>query len=177
MLGKQKSSQYLKVCMADALLELIQTTPIQKITAQQIADRAGVGRATWFRAFSSKQEALVFKIVSAWHNWCEQRNVQYPVKADTVEVLEFFRFNYSMRDTFALLLRNDMQQVVLESFFRIINEVSVLHEGDPSTAYSASFYSFGMLGLMYTWISHDFSDTPEQLLELVRSIMAKGDLQ
>ena len=177
MLGKQKSSQYLKTCMADALLELMQTTPIHKITAQQIADRAGVGRATWFRAFSSKQEALVFKILSSWYSWCEQRNVKYPVKADTTEVLEFFRFSYSMRDTFTLLLHSDLQQVVLEAFFKIINEISVLHEGDPSTAYSASFYSFGMLGLMYTWIARDFRDTPEQLLELVRSIMAKGDLQ
>ena len=174
---REQNSVYLKTCMANALLSLMQHTPPQKITAQQIADRAGVGRATWFRAFESKQEAIIFSIVNAWHSWCEQRGVSYPVKADSTEVLEFFRFHYHMRDTYALLYRYEMQSVLLSAFYQIVREVSLLHENDPSADYSAAFYSCGMIGLLNTWIAHNYSETPEQLLQLVRSVLAKGELQ
>ena len=173
---KQETLQR-KARMADSLLQLMQSAPPQKITAQQIAQQAGVGRATWFRAFGSKQEALEFKIVNDWRIWCETRAVSYPVKADRAEVLEFFRFHYHMRETYRLLCRYGMQSVLLGAFHRVVSEVSELHQGDAASVYSASFYSYGMMGLLETWISRNFQDTPEQLLALVQNVLQRGSLQ
>lgn len=60
-------SEDLKECLADALLQLIVSKPMEKITIDELAEKAGVGRVTYFRAFHSKQEVLTFKIVRLWN--------------------------------------------------------------------------------------------------------------
>lgn len=44
MSKKNKSAEFRNDCIADALLQLMEEKPIEKITAQEITDLAGVGR-------------------------------------------------------------------------------------------------------------------------------------
>ena len=46
--------------MAEALLFLMKRKPAAKITVSEITERAGVSRATWFRHFTDKREAVVY---------------------------------------------------------------------------------------------------------------------
>lgn len=50
-----KPNDYLKECIADAIIVLIKEKPIEKISIDEIVKKAGVGRATYFRAFNSKK--------------------------------------------------------------------------------------------------------------------------
>lgn len=50
--GKE-STEFLKGCMSDALIKLMEDRSIEKITIKQITRLAGVGRSTWFRYFIS----------------------------------------------------------------------------------------------------------------------------
>ncbi len=76
--AKEKVTEFLKECMADALIKLMQDKPIEKITANEIADMAGVGRATWFRNYTSKQEAITFKLVKMWERCAESHGLSEP---------------------------------------------------------------------------------------------------
>lgn len=58
-----KTTDFLKECMADALLSAMKEKPFSKITINEIADAAGVNRSTWFRNFSDKNEAITFKLI------------------------------------------------------------------------------------------------------------------
>ena len=44
--------------MLNALLELMEETPYEKITVTQIAQRAGVPRMTYYRNFKNKENIL-----------------------------------------------------------------------------------------------------------------------
>ena len=48
--------------------------PFEKISIKEIAETAGVGRATWFRNYSEKKEALTFKLVISWRRWAEEHD-------------------------------------------------------------------------------------------------------
>ena len=61
--GKTGSNVFLKECLADALIRLLETKPLNKLTIPEIAKSAGVGRTTYFRSFSSKEEMLTFKFL------------------------------------------------------------------------------------------------------------------
>ena len=49
-----KATDFLKECMADALIQKMQEKPFEKVTVNEIADLAGVNRSTWFRNFKRK---------------------------------------------------------------------------------------------------------------------------
>ena len=61
-----KTTEFLKECLSDALIQLMREKDFEKISIKEIADTAGVGRATWFRNYTSKNEALTFKFVQVW---------------------------------------------------------------------------------------------------------------
>ena len=61
-----KTTEFLKECLSDALLRLMREKSFKNISIQEIADAAGVGRATWFRNFANKSEAITFKLVQLW---------------------------------------------------------------------------------------------------------------
>ena len=61
-----ETTDFLMECMADALVQLMQKRALEKITIQEIADLAGVGRATYFRNFHSKQDVLLHKLRLLW---------------------------------------------------------------------------------------------------------------
>ena len=67
-----KTTEFLKECLSDALIQLMREKDFEKISIKEIADTAGVGRATWFRNYTSKNEALTFKFVQVWNRWADE---------------------------------------------------------------------------------------------------------
>ena len=70
-MGTAKQNDYLKECIADAIIVLIKEKPMEKVSIDEIVKRAGVGRATYFRSFHSKNEAITFKFIKMWEQYCE----------------------------------------------------------------------------------------------------------
>ena len=53
-----------KAQLGEAVISLLAEMPPERVTADAIAERAGMGRATWFRHFSSKSEAATCALVA-----------------------------------------------------------------------------------------------------------------
>ena len=85
-----KTTDFLKECMADALLKLMKDKDIDKVTVTEITSLAGVGRSTWFRHFTTKSEALTFKLVALWRRWSEERNIAERQRFNLENSRDFF---------------------------------------------------------------------------------------
>lgn len=59
-------SAYATDMLGSALFLLMAEKNIRKVTIDELAARAGVGRATYFRNFSSKEELLTAYLVRQW---------------------------------------------------------------------------------------------------------------
>lgn len=75
--GNVKTTMFLKECLADALIKLLHQKPLEKITILEIAENVVVGRTTYFRNFTTKNEMLTFKLVSLWNRWSEEHGILY----------------------------------------------------------------------------------------------------
>ena len=161
-----KTTLFLKECLADALIQLLETKPIEKITVPEIASLAGVGRTTYFRNFSSKREMLSFKLTLLWERWTDEHNT--PKRSYEPEnALDFFRFNYSIRPLLSLMYSRDLQTALYGAFGIYL---APLHDSDLQECYESSFYSYGLFGLLDEWIAREFRETPEQMARIVREM-------
>ena len=157
------TTAFLKECLADALIQLLETKPLEKITIPEIASLAGVGRTTYFRNFSSKEEMLVYKIIVLWERWAEAHKVKIKRRYTTDNALTFFEFNYSIRSLLLLLYRRNLQSALFATFYSYM----MPQEGaEPMDSYKSSFYSYGLFGLLDQWIMRGFAETPEQMAKL-----------
>ena len=94
---RASGTEFLKECIADALIKLMESKPYDKITVREITDCANVGRATYFRQFSSKDDVLIYKVKLLWRRWTENRRLDRKHIYSAENLMTFFEFIYSIR--------------------------------------------------------------------------------
>lgn len=158
-----KTTEFLKECMSDALIKLMSEKSTDKITITDITSLAGVGRSTWFRNFSTKSEALTFKLVKLWERYVsEYRN--HNISNSKV----FFEFNYSIQNILKTICNAEMQHSIYDAFCVVMLPQ---HESAALAYYKSRFYAYGLYGLLEEWIKRDFKESPDEMVELFIEII------
>ena len=163
-----KTTDFLKECMADAILQAMREKPFSKITIQEIAEMAGVNRSTWFRNFSDKNEAISFKLIRLWNRWADEHGLKERRRYSLDNAEDFFAFNFSIRDILSEIYREELQACVYNAFYQVMMPQC---GADPAACYEERFYSYGLFGFLNEWIKRGFHETPEQITELFRRMM------
>ncbi|MGN0426807.1 MAG: TetR/AcrR family transcriptional regulator [Agathobacter sp.] len=170
--SNQKTTDFLKECMADALLQSMKDKTFSKITVNEIANIAGVNRSTWFRNFTSKNEAVTFKLVKLWYRWADEHDMKERCRYVLGNAETFFDFNYSIREILFEIYRANLQPCVYDAFYQVMMPQ---YGATPAECYEARFYSYGLFGLLDEWIKRGFYETPAQLTSLFLEMMKPGD--
>lgn len=168
MSKNQKTTLYLKECMADAFLSLLKEKAFSEIRIEDIVNKAEVGRTTYFRNFSSKQEILVYKLIRLWERYAEEHNIKEQRNFDINNALPFFQYNLEIKDTLKIMYDAGLQSLVFESFTNIMLPAD---KADAKKCYREKFYSYGLFGLLDDWINRDFKETPEEMADYLREFV------
>lgn len=155
-----KTSEFLKQCIADAYIQLLKENPKKKISADAIANRAGVGRATFFRYFRSREEIIVYKLETLWNTWAEEQNKSSHVNVEYQAALDFFTFNYSIRDLHTVIYAANLQHAIYSMLYKVMVDINTQ---DHLANYMNKFYAYGLFGILDEWVLSGYPETPEQL--------------
>ncbi|TLQ21500.1 TetR/AcrR family transcriptional regulator [Lactiplantibacillus plantarum] len=152
-------TEFLKECLADALIELMTRKKFENIRIIEITKLAGVARSTYYRNFDSKEEILQFKLgllTERWQNKKETKDIEDTMQA----IIAFVEFISSNRILITSLYNSNLMHVFQNYFYRILGPQKN-EKGED--AYLKAFVSFGMFGLINEWIRNGMIETPEQL--------------
>ncbi len=154
--------------MADALITLMTEKTVSDITIDEIAASAGVHRSTWFRNFSSKSEATTFKLTALWFKWADKHDIKVQNRYDISNARDFFLFNYEIKDVIYTIYNAKMQSAVFDAFYTVMTPQ---YGANAEECYEARFYSYGLFGLLDEWVRRGFSETPNEMVEVVTQLM------
>ena len=161
--GNARTTNFLKECLADGLIKLLETKPIEKITIPEIAKIAQVGRTTYFRNFSSKNELLTFKLICLWERWADSHNMEDYRRYSVKNAPEFYAFNFANRELLSLIYKRGLQTVIYDAFYTVM---APYDSADPVECYYIRFYSYALFGLLDEWIKRDFFESAEEMTEI-----------
>lgn len=170
-MGNAKTTEFLKECLADALLRLLKDKPIEKITVPEIAATADVGRTTFFRNFTSKTEVITFKLVKLWERWAEAHGMVERSRFTLDNATDFFEFNGTIKDLLALVYDRNLQSTVYDAFYKVM---APQFGADTQECYESRFYSYGLFGLLDEWVKRGFNETPAQMAKITNIIIVKN---
>ncbi len=168
--GNIKTTMFLKECLADALIKLLNQKPMEKITIPEISETASVGRTTYFRNFTTKNEMLTFKLVCLWNRWTEEHGVSERRKFTLDNADDFFSFNYSIKNLLELIYRRNLQSTVYDAFYEVMMPQ---YGSDAFECYESRFYSYALFGVLDEWIQRGFCESVEQMVENITKISGK----
>ena len=163
-----ETTAFLKECLADAYIELLEERLAAKITVTEIAARAGVGRTTYFRNFSCKEDMLSFKLIRLWQKWAEDHRLAERYDFSLDNALTFFEFNLSIRPLLELIHKHGLQTSIYNAFYENMYRP---RNADPLDVYRTRFYSYGVYGVLDEWIARGFAESPQQMAELARTFL------
>lgn len=166
----EKITIFLKDCLADALIKKMQEKPFEKITVDDVAQLAGVGRATYFRHFSSKQELLTYKIVRHWETNAEKRNLKERNRFDLNNAKDFFEINYLLKDVLSLICSLNLQATLFDAFDQIMLP---FYNENVAETYRGWFHAYGLFGMLENWIKNDFRETPDEMANIIKQTVLR----
>lgn len=162
MRKKNQTSEFIKDCVADSLLDLLRTEPFETITVEEIIRKAGIGRTTFYRHFSLKSDILTYKMTRLFEKYKKENAPDGNSLMSLKGTLLFFHYCYSIKDTLLLLFNQKQETCIYEGMKR---EFLRDKEAANENGYADAFLVAGLFGLLTEWAENGFTDTPEYLTD------------
>ena len=147
-----------------ALVQLMDKKEFNKITIQEIVDRAGVGRSSFYRNYYSKEDVLADYISSLFDATKYKAN-PYTTKTMRPYIIYQFRTIKKNHRFFQSLQKNNLLYLLYDQAAlnarQNIDTFGLYHD-----SYQAVFCSNGATGVIIEWIRRDFRESEEELTDL-----------
>lgn len=166
--------------LGDALVELILEKRYERITVQDILDRADIGRSTFYAHYRDKEALLVANFDDMREELLRELAVVTPGPAGPFHAV--FDHAYRNRRVYRALCGRQGGAVVHRHLQRLIGDLLRAHlrprlaaaGSDLPVEVVAEFYTSAALGLLTWWVNRDFPHTPDQLAAMYQRLAAPG---
>jgi AcrR family transcriptional regulator len=169
--------------LGDALVALIQEKPFDAITVQDVLDRAGVGRSTFYLHFSNKDDLLMSDADEFFESLSMALSVHNDASDRVAPVREFFAHVCEMRRFFDALIKSGKVHENLElargHFARgIERRLAELPRGRGIPASERPAIAFAhagaLLSLLTWWLDRGACESPEHMDQLFHRMVWSG---
>jgi AcrR family transcriptional regulator len=187
----QRTRQILR----DALVALILEKGYQKITVQDIIDRANVGRSTFYSHFRDKDDLLFSGFDELAHDLdrhMSSADATTDSQGHLLHSLDFFIHAYNNKELYMGMTESGGDELLLDigrqhmqSHIQAhLNEISRVEEVIPIAVIS-NFLAGSLLSMIIWWLDQDVPYTPEEMDDMfnalampgIRNVMSSADPQ
>lgn len=162
-----RTTENLKERMADALLELIAEKPYADISVSEITDRADVGRATYYRHFSSKDDVLIHKLETIFTRMPEVARPFHEHSHEEVTAYfeDYFGNLLAGRDVLERMYAAGLDFILFMYMYRFA--VAAAESGTLVDRYRVALHSASTFAILDQWITSGFAQSPAELTDMI----------
>lgn len=160
----KKSSRYVRRNILTALYQLMLEKPFSEIRIQDIAQRAGVPRVSYYRNYKSKEDILDSYMLYETSRFHELHSGEEEEEYLTHLLAHLKTF----KDKFELLYKNNLSYLISEHIYQWCGP---LKETEDSEAYLLSAKSYAVFGFIDEWIKRGMNGEPNEVAkELLKDL-------
>ena len=161
-MNNTEKNTYVKQQITNAFLQMLEKHNIKDVSVSDLCDKAGVGRASFYRNYESKEDVIrqySDYLIKEWG-----RQFENDPESSFFNVFSSLFHHYKEHsDFYTLLLNQGMSYMILDTMKRKTN----LSKEDPNfDAYEKAFFSYGLYGWICEWIERGMQETPDEINEL-----------
>ncbi|WP_285937990.1 TetR/AcrR family transcriptional regulator [Faecalibaculum rodentium] len=173
MTRQRKTSEFLRTCIFEGLMLLLDQKKYEDITISELAEKAGVSRMTYYRTYENKEDVVIQFLRTRTDSLLRQfdegnYNNRYEWYRDIFEeILEQKDVTYKILKTpqlcaVALEHFNNFAKVLLPRVYKI--------EGDSTVMHNRIIYQTGgFVFLMSHWVLDGCKQSPDEMARLLDS--------
>ena len=157
-------SDYVISTYAEALFKLMKDKNIEKITVDELCKTGGIGRATYFRNFKSKDGIITSYIIMKWREYELGHKLKEHPLNDPYRVKLYFDFCYSMRDKNDLIIGQGHHSAILSAYELITTDSDT---GQATDTYESYYLAYGLFGIFMKWARGGYAESVQEMTEIV----------
>lgn len=145
----------------DAMIELLAEKDLYEISISELCDQAGVGRASFYRNFDSKEDVVkkcVYKKLMDWQN-------EYPAEQNlslNEMIFELFSHLGQNKDFYGLIYKRKQIEYIKDYILDLVN---FNPDQELVNAYASAYLAFFVYGWIEVWFRRGMKDSAEELAQ------------
>ncbi len=162
-----------KALLKDALIDILQTTPMQDVTISAICEKAGINRTTFYKHYTD-EISLYYDIENDVLGLL--RSVLSGYGLDCLDIL--FTFFIDHPKAVKVLLNANIDESLPQKIFSL-PEIRTLIQQEFKALEDARFQQmyyficYGGYALIKEWVNNDFNATAGEMAETIKHIVKK----
>ena len=163
-MGNQERNTFVINAITGALLDQLQTKPLNSISIGEITAKANVSRNSFYRNFSAKEDIIRLRIRIYLNQW---KSLTSDQNGDPKEIFaQLFTVAEQHKDFFLILKNADLLYLLQDEFFKNFGPAE---EDDDFSAYAKAFFAYSTYGFLETWIKRGMKQTAEEMKNMLKN--------
>lgn len=150
-----------------ALLSLLSEKPIGDISVSELIDKAGVGRASFYRNFKSKEDILQKYIDKITMDFVRTQKFKYDTKKFREYTVMLFEHLERNKEFCLTLFNNNLLYIIGDIFDKYFLKNATSHDEQ----YKRMFISGGFFNIFKFWLMGGCKESPEELADMFLNFM------
>lgn len=164
---RKEINQIVKEAIAQSIFLLMDEKPFSEITITEIIQRAGVARASFYRNFSYKEEAISYYLIEKMKQF-KLQNKQSGIKIYHYEaILNTMQFVVKYKKELRSLFNAGLSQILLESINSYLFEVYPIQSDNEAEKYILYSYGGSLFNIIYHWVSSGLHESAEEIAHFI----------
>lgn len=170
-----------KQLLFQALIDLMEVKPVNRISVSELTERAGVNRTSFYNFYTGiddmiqKIEAdLSRSLAEAFRVYAQEAANHDSQNHDSAAKLFSFLFHFVRENAklFSFLLTPDSNHIVLQKTCKLLAEYIATESLQQH--YALPFITFGCVGVIQQWLNGGMKESPEAMAVVVVDWIEKG---
>ena len=162
-MNNQEKNTYVRQHILSALLELMSTQDFAAISIQALVDAAGVGRASFYRNYKSKEDVLrqeAERLMQAWGKEFEAEEHTSPNEL-LISLLDFYKEH---KEFYLAIHAAGMSDIVLNT---ILKATIITPDLPNAIAYLKSSIAYMIYGWVIEWMNRGMQESGTELARMI----------
>ena len=172
-MNNQEKNSYVRAHILRALMELMQTRTLKTISVSELTEAAGVGRASFYRNFSSKEDVLKQeseRLMNEWQKVLERQKITAPNEI-LISLLDFYKEN---AEFYMTLYRAGLSEIVRDT---ILRSADITPELPNAVAYVKSAVAYMIYGWVIEWLRRGMQESGTELALMIAEEQKRNSAQ
>lgn len=164
-MSNEARNTYVIEHITKALLALWGKQALEDISISELCEKAGVGRASFYRNFDSKEAVVADYLHQIFRKYMEE-NINLSSQPLSIQLEALFA-HFEKHHAFYKLLNQRKMLYLLEN--EMVDAYGLKPENTMIEAYSRAYVAYAMYGWVRVWFMRGMQETAEEISKLFQS--------
>lgn len=163
-MNNREKNTYVRTQLCSTLTEMLKEKKLEEISVKELCERAGVGRASFYRNYAKTEDILKDECDRLIQEWGRQFESSPSSSIHNV-FASLFDHYYENGRFYQTLIRAGKGEYILDTIWKVCGPKEGMQDEE---AYRQAYFAYGLYGWIAEWMKRGMKETGKELNAMIQ---------